>query len=355
MAVEEHVHGGFDFLGLFFHDEASAFGEGDHVGVRPSGSPFVQVVGGEEFVFHSPEDLEGLLGEGFSADPEVVEPGAGAYVALGEDVGAVAVGGFGEGAGVLGIDLAGDLLLLLDHAVDEVGEAGVGGGEGEFAHGTMHPVVEFLEAGVVFEGPEEGVDDADAVDPAGVIDGVGEGDGAAEIVDYQAEGGQADVVEQLFEIAGVGLGGVAPAGRLIGEAEADVVHGDAAVLCGEVADEAAPHKGPRGEAVDEDDGFALTVVDVVHASAVDVRKFGHKGELTVVQPWRNGSVACNAHQYLLLREECLIESETAFRIRRGGFAPQGYEQFFNILAAGLAGQIWRRFGKAAYFEAFQAV
>nr|CAA9280210.1 hypothetical protein AVDCRST_MAG63-3493 [uncultured Armatimonadetes bacterium] len=87
-------------------------------------------------------------------------------------------------------------------------------------------------------------------------------------MDHQRDVLQVQTFDERLQVRGVGLGQVGPVLRLVGQAEADMIGGDAAVADRQVLDQAAVQEGPRGRPVDEQDGLARALVDVVHPAHV---------------------------------------------------------------------------------------
>jgi hypothetical protein len=78
------------------------------------------------------------------------------------------------------------------------------------------------------------------------------------------------LIHERGEPAGLILGPVGVAGRLVGQTEAGQIERDTAVALAQPHDQMSPDERPRRQPVDEEHQRAVALVDVVHARAVDL-------------------------------------------------------------------------------------
>ena len=83
-------------------------------------------------------------------------------------------------------------------------------------------------------------------------------------------------LDELCEVVGVGLGCVRKGPWPIGQAESNMVGGDASVCGRERSNQVTPLERPRRGAMDEEERLALSLVDIVHAADAEVHPLARK-------------------------------------------------------------------------------
>jgi hypothetical protein len=90
-------------------------------------------------------------------------------------------------------------------------------------------------------------------------------------VDHEIEVFEPKMIGEARQVLRVLLGGVAQVGRPLGEAKPEVIGSDAAESIAKRAHQVAVLEGPGGRAVNEEEGVAGALVEVVHPPRGELR------------------------------------------------------------------------------------
>src|SRR5262249_60384537 len=125
--------------------------------------------------------------------------------------------------------------------------------------------------------PRPGVPGARAGAAPRVLGGRGEPERPTPVVPHDDPVAEVEVADERGDDHGVLGGAVSERCWAFGEAESEVVHGDAAESCAQVPDQVAVEEAPGGVAVQQQHGLSTAFSTVVHPTGRAVEPSGLEG------------------------------------------------------------------------------
>lgn len=281
----------------------------------------------EGAVARPPDEHRRQTGEAGPLLPERAVVGVRSRELAAEDPGGLAASARSKRTEVVPTHRRGELPAVGEARRQEPSRRGVEAQIEEAADRTRDEAREARHARIVV-GPHPGVDEDDGAD-AFPVEREREADGAAEVVNHEDEIAQVQRFDEARQSRGVIGGTIGSTGGLVGETEAQVVDCDAAMLFPKSGDGVAPFERPRGRPVDEDNGAAPALVDVVQAVTVEFDEACGEGVERAIEPRalgeRRGGRACKGvvGQCAHLRNETWARGEPSGMVRSDHAGPNG--------------------------------